>query len=64
MELFKSFCFRSERVTLQSCNIHDVFRNRIPFPGFEVKARPDFMCSLKIFGPFHWSVIGHQDKYI
>lgn len=41
MELRKSFFFTSQRVTLQSCNIHDVFRNSIPFPSFEVTAIPD-----------------------
>lgn len=46
MELFKSFSFRSERVTLPPCNIHDVFRNSIPLPGFDVKAVPHFSSSL------------------
>lgn len=64
MELFKSFSFRSERVTLQSCNIHDVFSNSIPFPDFEVKAIPDFIRLLKARSPFDWSVIGPQHKCI
>lgn len=51
-------------MTLQSCNIHDVFRNSIPFPGFEVKAIPDFVRFSKPLGPFDWSVIGQQHKYI
>lgn len=43
MQVFKSFTLTSEGVTLQSCNIHDVFRNSIPFPDFEVEASPDLI---------------------
>lgn len=43
MERRKSFFFTSQRVTLQSCNIHDVFRNSIPFPSFEVTVIPDWI---------------------
>lgn len=43
MQVFKSFIFTSEGVTLLSCNIHDVLRNSIPFPNFEVEAIPDLI---------------------